>query len=515
MSTPRDSMVFPTTAANSSDDATSSGLRNRKPAPASGEMEEQRKDESAVDAYNADSSIKKREGPLRILMATEYLPPFVSGIANRCKNLIKGYREHGHIVTVAGPAGTEADIVVPSVPNIFYNLQRIFILPPPTLLFQLLDFSSEVPYDIVHIVAPLCLSFLLLLPLFKLRGVKIYVSYHVYLEYYKQLYFGDNMILGMFLEGIFTIFYFIPLVWFAHTVGIPSKTADYVVFKYSRRIHYMKSGLDVKVFSPLPENYCAEDDSMDAAPLPIPQSLLPTPGFDTTIAPLSHEQSLTSPNSIKQFPVFVYVGRLAVEKNVEFLITSLKHPSLQTASLVIVGDGPIRPALEALAADTVGAGEVYSYDDVSAEPRPFGLGADGTVSGKRYRVLFVGMVRNEREVSTGYYARADVFVSASGSETFGFTVAEAMACGTPAVVVRSGAFATVYGMIDGWMFEEENVDDYAGRIVRVLKDGMLARRVARRVAVRGFSVDSAIRDLLKTYEWCVDGEGKDMKRIDL
>lgn len=64
------------------------------------------------------------------------------------------------------------------------------------------------------------------------------------------------------------------------------------------------------------------------------------------------------------------------------------------------------------------------------------------------------MVYNEHHI-VQYYASSDVFVSASASETFGFTVAEAMACGTPCVVVNSGAFKNVYTMINEWMFEEE------------------------------------------------------------
>jgi hypothetical protein len=92
-------------------------------------------------------------------------------------------------------------------------IHRMFIAPPLKLIFQLFDFTREVPYDIIHVVSPLCLAFLFLLPLFRMRSVKIYVSYHVYLEYYKNLYLGDNMILGMFIEGIFTFLYFLPLVW--------------------------------------------------------------------------------------------------------------------------------------------------------------------------------------------------------------------------------------------------------------------------------------------------------------
>ncbi|KAJ3062528.1 Sulfoquinovosyl transferase sqd2 [Podochytrium sp. JEL0797] len=200
-------------------------------------------------------------------------------------------------------------------------------------------------------------------------------------------------------------------------------------------------------------------------------------------------------------PVLVYVGRLAVEKNIEFLIRALDHPCLATAKLVIVGDGPARGMLEQTAFDTVGRDKVYMQD---ADAPHVDVSTGKVASVPSARVLFAGMMHNE-EVVSRYYANADVFVSASASETFGFTVAEAMACGTPSVMVRSGAFRSVYMVIDGWMFEEMDVDDYAGRVGRVLADGMLARRVARRVAVSRFGVMGAVKDLLKTYEMCVNG----------
>ena len=71
---------------------------------------------------------------LRILVATEFLPPYVSGIANRCKNLIKGYRDQGHTVTVASVAGTACDMVVPSIVNPIYTLQRFVVVVDVTFL---------------------------------------------------------------------------------------------------------------------------------------------------------------------------------------------------------------------------------------------------------------------------------------------------------------------------------------------------------------------------------------------
>ena len=61
---------------------------------------------------------------LRILVATEYLPPYVSGIANRCRNLTQGYKEAGAQVTVVSVKGTDCDMTGTSISNPFYSHQR-------------------------------------------------------------------------------------------------------------------------------------------------------------------------------------------------------------------------------------------------------------------------------------------------------------------------------------------------------------------------------------------------------
>jgi glycosyltransferase involved in cell wall biosynthesis len=89
-------------------------------------------------------------------------------------------------------------------------------------------------------------------------------------------------------------------------------------------------------------------------------------------------------------PIQLYVGRVAVEKNIEAFLTA-RHPG----SMAVVGDGP---ALEGLKA---------RFPDV----------------------LFLG--RREGAVLAGCYAGADVFVFPSRSDTFGLVLIEALACGTP------------------------------------------------------------------------------------
>ncbi len=89
-------------------------------------------------------------------------------------------------------------------------------------------------------------------------------------------------------------------------------------------------------------------------------------------------------------PILLYVGRVAVEKNLEAFL-SCDYPGTK----VVVGDGPQRRALEAQF-------------------------PDARFLGKRFG----------RELA-GCYAGADVFVFPSRTDTFGLVMIEALACGTP------------------------------------------------------------------------------------
>jgi glycosyltransferase involved in cell wall biosynthesis len=89
-------------------------------------------------------------------------------------------------------------------------------------------------------------------------------------------------------------------------------------------------------------------------------------------------------------PIQLYVGRVAVEKNIEaFLKSNIK------GSKVIVGDGPARERLHA------------RYPDAH----------------------FLGTMKGR--ALAGAYAGADVFVFPSRTDTFGLVMIEALACGTP------------------------------------------------------------------------------------
>jgi glycosyltransferase involved in cell wall biosynthesis len=89
-------------------------------------------------------------------------------------------------------------------------------------------------------------------------------------------------------------------------------------------------------------------------------------------------------------PILLYVGRIAVEKNIEAFL-ACDYPGAK----VVVGDGPARAALEA----------------------------------KFPQAHFLGK-KTGIELA-GCYAGADVFVFPSRTDTFGLVMIEALACGTP------------------------------------------------------------------------------------
>ncbi|MHB8839507.1 MAG: glycosyltransferase, partial [Gemmatimonadaceae bacterium] len=118
--------------------------------------------------------------------------------------------------------------------------------------------------------------------------------------------------------------------------------------------------------------------------------------------PARYERTWRARLGVGDAVVFLHVGRLAVEKNVQTLLDGFAQ-ARQTlagrATLIIAGDGPAAPALRA-----------------------------GAPPG----VHFVGFIDRQRDLP-GLYASADAFLCASTTETLGLVILEAMASGLPVV----------------------------------------------------------------------------------
>jgi 1,2-diacylglycerol 3-alpha-glucosyltransferase len=152
-------------------------------------------------------------------------------------------------------------------------------------------------------------------------------------------------------------------------------------------------------------------------------------------------------------PLLLYVGRVAHEKNIEFLVHSFARVrrDVPQAMLVIAGEGPAEAVLRQLV-------------------RRLGLEPD---------TRFVGYLDREQTL-LDCYAAAQAFVFASRTETQGLVLLEAMAQGAPVVSTAVLGTRSILKPESGAIVAPEEIDDFAAAVVRVLRSEELRREMAAR-----------------------------------
>jgi glycosyltransferase involved in cell wall biosynthesis len=172
--------------------------------------------------------------------------------------------------------------------------------------------------------------------------------------------------------------------------------------------------------------------------------------------------------------IALFVGRLAHHKGVEEFVRSAARTPDDVVHLV-VGDGPRRAALEALARSASPAGKVVFAGRVEARDLP-----------DYYRAATVG-----------------VLPSTSRLEAFGIAALECMASGRPVVVSdMPGVTEVIEPGVTGLLAEPLDAEDLARQIARVTTDAELARamgKAARERVLARFTLPRIVDALEKIY----------------
>jgi len=185
--------------------------------------------------------------------------------------------------------------------------------------------------------------------------------------------------------------------------------------------------------------------------------------------------------SAKQ-PCVLFVGRVAFEKNIDFLIDSLSLARRVVPDLIllITGEGPAERALHRQA-EALGLGEA---------------------------VRFIGYLDRQRELPD-CYAAADCFVFASRTETQGLVLLEAMAMGLPVVALAAMGTRDILLPGRGCLTPEDNVTEFAAAMVRLLRDPSLRIRLSQEAHeyAREWADDRLAAKLAELYRRIPEIEG--------
>lgn len=175
-------------------------------------------------------------------------------------------------------------------------------------------------------------------------------------------------------------------------------------------------------------------------------------------------------------PEIVFLGRLVERKGCQHFIQALARLQ-QPYHATMIGDGPLREKLETM----VGHHKLGS------------------------QVQFVGRV-SERDKRTLLSKASIAIFPATGGESFGIVLLEAMAAGSCVVMAGDNpGYRSVMGSIPEAMIDPTDHDAFAGRIDTFMRDQKLAKSIYTRqqALVKQFDVNAVAPKVLEVYNHAV------------
>ena len=173
----------------------------------------------------------------------------------------------------------------------------------------------------------------------------------------------------------------------------------------------------------------------------------------------------------------VFAGRLCPEKGLDVVVEA--HARMDPATrphLLLVGEGPSQPGFQAIA---------DSRPDLTVQP-----------------------FESDKLKLARIFASSDIYLGAGPGETFGLSVAEAMATGTPMVGVDSGAVPDrIRGSDSGELYQRGDPESVRSAILRLTRRvGPELRQRTRALALREYGWKRTFDALFRIYRALLSGE---------
>lgn len=353
--------------------------------------------------------IKERK-PLNIGLFSDTYLPDINGVSISVDTLRKALQQKGHNVYVIAPtestkiSGIISDGGVLRIPGIKlkkiygYRLSRPYSIKAKNIL-------KKLNLDVVHVHTEFTM---------RIFATSIAKSFKIPLVYTYHTMYEDYT-------------YYI-------TKGYFDKTARKIVAWVSRLLGQTST----EIIAPTNKTKKALERYLITKPINIIPTGIELSAFSKDSVNKAEVEKLIDRYGIDDNFRIVFLGRLAKEKNVEFLIRGMKKvlEKDKNVSLIIAGYGPWEESLKD-----------YAEEQGVAE-----------------NIIFAGKQAHS-DVPIIYHS-ANVFASASTSETQGITFIEAMACGLPVLSIKDESVEDILeDNVTGMYFKDE--DELAEKILKL------------------------------------------------
>ena len=344
---------------------------------------------------------------MKILFISDVYFPRVNGVSTSIETFRRNLHLLGHTVHLIAPdygtpAADETDIL--RVPARTVPLDPEDRLMRYGWVMQQLDRLRGEHYDLIHVQTPFVAHYLGV-KLSHLLDIPCIETYHTFFEEY--------------------LYHYIPF--------LPKSLTRWLAKRFSR---HQGNSLDGMVIPSRPMQRVLQDYGIATT-----MEVIAT-GIEPASFVLGDRVAFREKYDIPQErPMLLFVGRVAHEKNIDFLVQVVNQVRKEVADVlfVIAGEGPARAHLE-------------------QEVKRLALGQ---------HVRFIGYLDRHTELNNCYRA-ADIFIFSSRTETQGLVLLEAMAQGVP--LVSTAELGTRDVLQDGagvWIAQEE-LSDFSGNVVKML-----------------------------------------------
>lgn len=375
---------------------------------------------------------------MKIGIFTECYKPIINGVVNSIDGFRRGLTELGYEIFIFCPDYKNKI----NEKNIYYC--RSFTLPGKSGYHFVYPFDSRKEslartMDIIHTQHPFIMGKRALGIAKKYNKPLVFTNHTQYEQYVHYISIGKSLARYIIQKWVMNFVNQCDLV-IAPAKGIEDKLNEY---KIKTQMKVVPNGIDISKFRNTSQEYLQKKFNLK-----------------------------------KNWPIFVFTGRIAEEKNLVFLINAffIMQKKFPNSYLFLIGGGP----------------EEKTYKEKIKQ-----LGIEG-------KVFITGYLPYEEIPKC--LASADIFVSASKTEVHPLTVMEAMASKLPSIVFDTyGTGEIIENGIDGIKTKTDNMSEFVRAMLNLANSKNLRVKYGRNALDKSakFSYLETSKIMAKAYEQAI------------